>query len=876
MKGKSGFCVYLLHARIAHGTGRISGCPWSSFRFGTLAGGCRIKQWPCQATRFTIRQSCPLLPLPLFVWGNGACRDNGLQHGNYLRQIASQGYFVIALGRPRAERQPDPPSPPAATACTCASASPLLARRLMKPRRHSCTEAIDWATAENARNGSPFNGHIDVEHVAVGGHSCGGLQALAVSGDPRIDTTLVINSGIYVTPGRSGIRVGKDALKSLHGPALYLAGGPDDIAFPNASDDVARINHVPVFFGSLPVGHGGTFWSQPDGGEWARVSTRWLDWQLKGNDDASWDFAGPQCRLCTDARWTVVQKQLGLPKGPFRESRYVAVRDGTRLAMNIYRPAIDGRPVTTPHPVVFSFTPYRARYHDAAGKLVELGQFTGYGLKDLTERGYVLAVADIRGKGASFGSRRGFQDRTEANDGYDLVQWLAAQPWGSDKVGMVGCSYLGGTTVHVASTAPPALKAIFTGATDLDKYAFVRRGGITAQFNTRPDEPLSDDLMSLPMDADPEGSQLRTAVAEHARNTPMAALWYGMPYRDSVSKLTGNRFWEEAGPYPYIDAIRKAGIATYFWGNWQDEPTEQVILLYANLGGKLLVGPGSHCVPPPGYDLGGEIRRYLDHHLKGVDTGLYREPKVTYFVNGAAKVTSGYIANEVPGAGVARTPYYLGSSARLTRSAPGSSSDSFAVDYSVASTSTLHSGWSRNRRTDFTYTGPALESDSTLVGYPISRLVGNGGSQRRQLLCLPGRRGARRQVHGRIPGKTGGIAAAAVTWRPTKPSDCPGTPGLAGGKPAAAGRQAGGTEVRADSQCLGVQGRTPDARGHHRGGSPAAQPDADSPGSAAETDRAFRAGTQLPGSRFRSCARARPPDDLTCNGSAVTILLTIW
>ena len=380
------------------------------------------------------------------------------------------------------------------------------------------------------------------------------------------------------------MQIAKSQLAKLHGPMLYLTGGPTDIAHPNASDDVARINHVPVFMGSLPVGHGGTFWTQRDGGDWARVATRWLDYTLKNDADASWDFAGPACRLCADKRWTVVQKQMPLPRGPFRESRYVAVRDGTRLAMNIYRPAVDGRPVNSPHPVVFSFTPYRARYRNASGQVVELGQFTSFGLKDLTDRGYVLAVADIRGKGASFGSRRGFQDRTEANDGYDLVQWLAAQPWGSGKVGMLGCSYLGGTTVHVASTAPPALKAIFTGATDLDKYAFVRRGGITAQFNTRPDEPLSDDLMSLPMDADADGSQLRTAVAEHARNTPMAALWYGMPYRDSVSNLTGNRFWEEAGPYPYLDVIRKAGIATYFWGNWQDEPTEQVILLHANLG----------------------------------------------------------------------------------------------------------------------------------------------------------------------------------------------------------------------------------------------------------------------------------------------------
>jgi len=88
-----------------------------------------------------------------------------------------------------------------------------------------------------------------------------------------------------------------------------LAGGVADAAAHNATDNVARIDRVPVFFGSLPVGHGGTF-SAPDGGEWARVSARWLDWQLKGNADASRDFAGKDCRLCTDTRWTIVQKQL--------------------------------------------------------------------------------------------------------------------------------------------------------------------------------------------------------------------------------------------------------------------------------------------------------------------------------------------------------------------------------------------------------------------------------------------------------------------------------------------------------------------------------------------------------------------------------------
>ncbi len=296
--------------------------------------------------------------------------------------------------------------------------------------------------------------------------------------------------------------------------------------------------------------------------------------------------------------------------------------------------------------MVFAFTPYRARFRNAEGKVVETAFEERRGLKGLIPAGYVVAVADIRGKGASFGHRRGFQDRTEAQDGYDLIEWLARQPYATGKVGMIGCSYLGGTTFQTATTAPPSLKAVFVGATELDKYGFVRRGGITAQFNTRPDEPLSDDLMSLPVDADGDGALLREAVAMHGANTPMAGLWYGMPFRDSVSTYTGNRFWDEVAVWRYLAAIRKAGIATYFWSNWQDEPTAQVILAAANLGGKFLAGPGGHCIPPPDYDFQREIVRWFDYHLKGIDNGIMREPRATYHVMGEGWVRS----NTLPGA----------------------------------------------------------------------------------------------------------------------------------------------------------------------------------------------------------------------------------
>ena len=245
----------------------------------------------------------PGAALPLYVWGNGGCSGNGLAHAAYLRQIASHGYVIVALGTPGGGA-----APPADANTDATQASQMI-------------EAIEWAERESAREGGPFHRRIDITRIAVGGHSCGGLQALAVSHDPRIDTTLVLNSGIYNVPGsgRSRVQVDKTQLTRLHAPALYLTGGPSDVAHPNATDDVARIDRVPVFFGSLPVGHGGTF-SAPDGGEWATVTTRWLDWQLKADADASRDFAGKDCRLCTDTRWTIVQKQLPPPTGPPRGS----------------------------------------------------------------------------------------------------------------------------------------------------------------------------------------------------------------------------------------------------------------------------------------------------------------------------------------------------------------------------------------------------------------------------------------------------------------------------------------------------------------------------------------------------------------------------
>ena len=651
----------------------------------------------------------PRAALPLYVWGNGGCSSNGLAHAAYLRQIASQGYVAVALGVPGG----GPPAPADGSA-DATRASQML-------------EAIDWAVSETARAGGEFERRIDITRIAVGGHSCGGLQALAVSDDPRIDTTLVLNSGIYNVPGsgRSRVAIDKSQLTRLHAPLLYLTGGPSDVAHPNATDDVMHIDRVPVFFGSLPVGHGGTF-SAPDGGDWARVSTRWLDWQLKADADASWDFAGADCRLCGDERWTIAQKQLPPPTGPFRQSVYVPVRDGTRLAMNVLRPAENGVLRSGPLPVVFAFTPYRARYRDVNGR-ISGPSVAGAADAALLAEGYALAIADVRGKGASFGARRGFQDRTEAQDGHDLVQWLAEQPWSNGRVGMYGCSYLGGSAIQVATTAPPALEAIFAGASDLDKFAFVRQGGVTAQFNTRPDEPLSDDLMSLPLDADVDSSLLRAAVAEHAGNTPMAPLWYGMPFRDSVSPLTGNRFWEEVGPYTYLDAIGESGIATYFWGNWRDEPTAHMILAAENLDGRLLLGPGSHCAVPPGLDFTAELVGFFDEHLRNLPPAA-PPARVTWWLDGVAAERSWQRSDRWPGAEAPRQSWYLARDAAtdalvLTTGRAREARAEFTVDYDVGAGEYFAFWVDSQHGRGLSFTTDALDVARELVGFAVVHLT---------------------------------------------------------------------------------------------------------------------------------------------------------
>lgn len=233
--------------------------------------------------------------LGVLIWGNGGCSNDGASAAAHLAEIASHGYLVIAPGKPL--------SAPA----TLGKPAPLF----MTTKISDLRAALDWALAENGRAGSPYFQQIDPSAVGVSGHSCGGMLAILLGQDPRVKTVIIHNSGINaVIPDNPPLVMDRERLQGLHTPVLFVLGGKSDVAWPWGNQGFDDIVKVPVFLGSLDVGHGGTF-QQPHGGAAAQVATDWLEWRLRGDKQAARTFAGVDCRLCTDPAWTVRKK--GVP-----------------------------------------------------------------------------------------------------------------------------------------------------------------------------------------------------------------------------------------------------------------------------------------------------------------------------------------------------------------------------------------------------------------------------------------------------------------------------------------------------------------------------------------------------------------------------------
>ena len=232
-------------------------------------------------------------PLPVLVWGNGACANSPFEHMNFLNEIASQGFLVLATGN-----------------------IPMNDEWYKGPmsRSEQQIESIDWAIAQNADPNSPYYQKIDVKNICVAGMSCGGLQTLFNCADPRIKTLMICNSGLF-NQQNAGQAVGgmpmppKEKLKEIHTPIIYILGGKEDIAYENGMDDFHRISHVPACAANFPVGHGGTY-REPHGGEFTIVALAWLNWQLKGDEQAAKLFKGSDYELQKRKDWTLEKNAL--------------------------------------------------------------------------------------------------------------------------------------------------------------------------------------------------------------------------------------------------------------------------------------------------------------------------------------------------------------------------------------------------------------------------------------------------------------------------------------------------------------------------------------------------------------------------------------
>lgn len=238
-----------------------------------------------------------------------------------------------------------------------------------------------------------------------------------------------------------------------------------------------------------------------------------------------------------------------------RQSIYVPVRDGTRLAVDIYRPMTPAGVEEKPLPVIFYYARYwRARQlpdgsistnlgvlmkgqsvgaltsRDSSGRLLfwDTGRES---IPEIMRHGYIFVRAEGRGTGASEGVRLTDYAPGEALDGADLVAWIADQPWSNGQVGMMGGSYPGITQLMVAAEGPPALKAIFPAAPALDFYRLMSAGtGVLHKgiVGFQAAQARSDGLdveapvaaKVVPVDDDPDGARLREILEARVANTP--------------------------------------------------------------------------------------------------------------------------------------------------------------------------------------------------------------------------------------------------------------------------------------------------------------------------------------------------------------------
>ena len=345
-------------------------------------------------------------------------------------------------------------------------------------------------------------------------------------------------------------------------------------------------------------------------------------------------------------------------------SAYVAMPDGCRLAVDVYL----GSDAPARVPSILVFTPYYRRFALAAEAPQEGEASPGVARwRDLfVPRGYALVAVDVRGTGASFGTRDSFRSPRERDDYARIAEWVAAQPWSDGRIGATGISYVGAACDFLASSGNPAVRAIAPISAVWDTYIdHYFPGGLLlnrlAQAYDTLMVALDHDRRDLlgefayfkapglagpaPVDDDESGELRDEAVREHIGNFRMPGFLAEFRYHDDALPYEPGFTPASFSPCHYAHAIPD-DVAVLSVSGWMDGAGYQNgaiarFLTLPNRRKHLLLGAWDHGarinVSPwrraetPAFSLDGELLRFFDTYLMELETGLSREAPVHYF-----------------------------------------------------------------------------------------------------------------------------------------------------------------------------------------------------------------------------------------------------
>jgi hypothetical protein len=342
-----------------------------------------------------------------------------------------------------------------------------------------------------------------------------------------------------------------------------------------------------------------------------------------------------------------------------RQSFHIPMRDGVRIAVDLYLPAIPASAGGSyPRlPTILHQTRYR-RGLQFTDSTREANAGPPYGLLPFLQAGYAVVITDVRGTGASFGWRTTEFSPEEVRDGWDVLDWIVAQPWSDGAVGSVGVSYPGTTAELIGTLGHPALKAIAPQFSIYDFYSDVIRpggifldtffrqwGSLVSRMDANRFDPPNSPISGVrPVDG-PDGTRLMAeAIAEHRQNASIYGQAQALEARDDhdASGLS----LDDISPHRLYDTLSRR-IPIYNYGGWADGFSGAQIkrfLAQPSPGSRLIMGPWNHggawsYYPGRGpvrsvFDHSRELLRFFDYHVRGRSTGIEHEPPVWYFTTG--------------------------------------------------------------------------------------------------------------------------------------------------------------------------------------------------------------------------------------------------